>query len=207
MAEHADATESVTDERPDDPDESEHPEESEPKDSAPEGESAAQPSGRRLPWLRTPVIAAVALVAALGGLAGWLAYHSHQNSVAQHQRNQFVQAARQAAVDLTSISFTEADTDIQRIIDSATGTFRDDFEQRSAPFVEVVKRTQSTSRGTVADAGLESESGGQARVLVAVSVKTSIAAAPEQDPRRWRMRISVEKVGDDIKVSNVEFVP
>ncbi|ORA33522.1 hypothetical protein [Mycobacterium aquaticum] len=202
MAEHADATESVADKRPDDADEAEHPEE-----SAPEDESAAQPSGRRLPWLRTPVVAAVALVAVLGGLAGWLAYHSHQNSVAQHQRNQFVQTARQAAVDLTSISFTEADTDIQRILDSATGTFRDDFEQRSAPFVEVVKRTQSTSRGTVADAGLESESGGQARVLVAVSVKTSIAAAPEQDPRRWRMRISVEKVGDDVKVSNVEFVP
>jgi Mce-associated membrane protein len=157
--------------------------------------------------LRTPVLPALAVAAIVGGLAGWLAYHSHQDWAAQHERNQFVQVARQAAVDLTSISFTEADTDIQRILDSATGSFHDDFEQRSAPFVEVVKRTQSTSHGTVADAGLESEAGGRAQVLVAVSVKTSIAAAPEQDPRRWRMRISVEEVGDDIKVSNVEFVP
>jgi len=43
--------------------------------------------------------------------------------------------------------------------------------------------------------------------LVAVTVKTSNAGAPEQAPRAWRMRISVQKVGDEAKVSNVEFVP
>jgi Mce-associated membrane protein len=43
--------------------------------------------------------------------------------------------------------------------------------------------------------------------LVAVTVKTSNAGAPDQQPRSWRMRISVQKVGDEAKVSNVEFVP
>jgi Mce-associated membrane protein len=38
-------------------------------------------------------------------------------------------------------------------------------------------------------------------------VNTTNAGAPEQQPRSWRMRISVEKVGDDAKVSNVVFVP
>jgi Mce-associated membrane protein len=47
----------------------------------------------------------------------------------------------------------------------------------------------------------------QARVLVAVSVKTSNAGAPEQKPPAWRMRMTVQKVGEDAKVSNVEFVP
>jgi Mce-associated membrane protein len=42
--------------------------------------------------------------------------------------------------------------------------------------------------------------------LVAVAVKTSTAGAPEQDPRAWRMRITVQKDGDQAKVSNVEFV-
>jgi Mce-associated membrane protein len=40
-----------------------------------------------------------------------------------------------------------------------------------------------------------------------VTVKTSNAGAPEQAPRAWRMRISVQKVDDGAKVSNVEFVP
>jgi Mce-associated membrane protein len=44
-------------------------------------------------------------------------------------------------------------------------------------------------------------------VLVAVSVKTSNAGAPQQDPRGWRMRLSVQKVGDEAKISNVAFVP
>ena len=51
----------------------------------------------------------------------------------------------------------------------------------------------------------ESENG--AEVLVAVTVKTSNAGVPEQAPRAWRMRITVEKVGDQAKVSNVRFVP
>jgi Mce-associated membrane protein len=44
-------------------------------------------------------------------------------------------------------------------------------------------------------------------VLVAVSVKTSNAGAADNQPRGWRMRISVQKIGDQAKVSNVEFVP
>ena len=83
----------------------------------------------------------------------------------------------------------------------------EDFQQRAQPFVEVVKQAQSKSVGTVAEAGLESAGANEAQVLVAVTVKTSNAGAPEQEPRAWRMRISVEKIGDDAKVSNVEFVP
>ena len=71
----------------------------------------------------------------------------------------------------------------------------------------VVKQAQSKSVGTVAEAGLVSESENGAEVLVAVTVKTSNAGAPEQAPRAWRMRITVEKVGDEAKVSNVRFVP
>jgi Mce-associated membrane protein len=59
----------------------------------------------------------------------------------------------------------------------------------------------------VTEAGLESQSGEGAQVLVAVTVKTSNAGAAQQEPRAWRMRLSVQKVGDEAKVSNVEFVP
>jgi len=44
-------------------------------------------------------------------------------------------------------------------------------------------------------------------VLVAVAVNTTVEGQPEQQPRAWRMRILVQKVGEDTKVSNVEFVP
>jgi Mce-associated membrane protein len=111
------------------------------------------------------------------------------------------------ALNLTTVSNTEADADVQRILDSATGTFYDDFQKRSRPFVDVVKQVQATSVGTVTAAGLESQGGDQAQVLVAVSVKTRTADGADQQPRLWRMRISVQKIGDGAKVSNVEFVP
>ena len=95
----------------------------------------------------------------------------------------FLQVGRQGALNLTTIDFAEADTDIQRILDSATGTFYDDFSKRSQPFVDVVKQAHSKSVGTVTEAGLESASADQAQVLVAVSVKTSNAGAAEQPAR------------------------
>ena len=123
------------------------------------------------------------------------------------RQSQIVQVARQGALNLTTIDWQRADADVQRILDSATGEFYDDFAKRSAPFIKVVKEAKSTSTGSITEAGLESEAGDSAQVLVAVAVKTSNVGAPDQQPREWRMRIAVQKVGDVMKVSNVEFVP
>ncbi len=171
-------------------------------------EEGTKPSGlKRLSSLRSAVAIAAAVVVALGSLAGWLGYRTYETRQTQAQRNLWIAVARQGALNLTTIDYTQVDADVQRILDCGTGTFRDDFQQRSQPFVEVVKKVQSKSQGTITEAGLESQQGDQAQVLVAVSVKTSSAGAPEQDPRRWRMRIGVQKVGDAVKVSAVEFVP
>jgi Mce-associated membrane protein len=169
-------------------------------------ESAETPARRRFSDTRALIALGLVVVAALAGVGGWLGYRAYQDREAQAQRNLYVQVARQTAVNLTTINYTEVESDIKRILESATGTFYDDFQKRSQPFVEVVKKVQSKSEGTVAEAALLSEAKDQAQVLVAVSVKTTIAAAPEQEPRRWRMRISVQKSGDSAKVSNVEFV-
>jgi Mce-associated membrane protein len=114
---------------------------------------------------------------------------------------------RQGAVNLTTLDYEHIDDDVQRILDSATGTFYDDFQQRAPAFVDVVKQVKSKSVGTVTSAALESDTPTEAEVLVAVHVKSVIVGQPDQQPRAWRMRILVQKVADDTKVSNVEFVP
>jgi Mce-associated membrane protein len=148
-----------------------------------------------LPTLQALVVG-VFVVMGLAALVGWLGYRTYEDRQAQAQRNLFLQVGRQGAVNLTTISYTEVDADVQRIVDSATGSFRDDFQQRSGPFIAAVKQAQS-----------KSQNGDRAQVLVAVSVRTSNAGAPQPDPRAWRMRISVAKVGDTGKVSDVQFVP
>ncbi|MDT5085652.1 MAG: Mce-associated rane protein [Mycobacterium sp.] len=157
--------------------------------------------------LRLALSAALLIVAALGALVGWLGFRAHESHQRAQQREVFLQAACQGALNLTTISYTEADADIKRILDSSTGGFYDDFQKRSQPFVDVVKQAQSKSQGTITAAGLESVQADSAQALVTVAVTTSNVGAPEQQPRVWRMRVSVQKIGDTAKVSNVEFVP
>ena len=156
--------------------------------------------------VRLAIVVGVVAVVASTSVAGWLGYREHQARQAQRQSELFVTVGRQGALNLTTIDCQHADSDVRRILDSATGSFYDDFAKRSKPFIEVLRKAQSKSVGTITEAGLESQSGGEAQVLVAVSVVTSNAGEPEAEPRHWRMRISVKKLGDEAKVSNVAFV-
>jgi Mce-associated membrane protein len=169
----------------------------------------AQPAKRRISMSPVKLALVVGMVAtlALGGVVGWLGFRTYQLRQEQQQRELFLRVGRQGAVNLTTIDWQNVNNDIQRILDSATGPFYDDFSKRSQPFIDVVKKVQSKSVGTVTEAGLESVSRTEAQVLVAVSVKTSNIGAEDQPPRSWRMRIDVQKVDDGAKVSNVLFVP
>ncbi len=156
--------------------------------------------------VRLATILGLVAVVALAGLCGWLGFRTYQSHKSAEERSLFLQVGRQAALNLTTIDFEHADEDVQRVLDSSTGTFYDDFNTRAQPFKEVVKQAKSKSVGTIAEAGIESETEDGAEVLVAVTVRTSNAGAAEQEPRAWRMRITVQKVGDEAKVANVRFV-
>lgn len=171
-------------------------------------QDAQLPPVQRVSGIQLALVTGLVAVLASAGLCGWLGWHAFQANQAEQQRAKFIQAGRQGALNLTTINYAEADADVQRILDGATGSFYDNFRQRAPGFVEVLKQAQSKSQGAVTEASLESVDGDKAQVLVAVTVNTSNAGAPQQDPRLWRMRISVQKVGrNSAKVSNVQFVP
>ena len=149
----------------------------------------------------------LAVVVALAGLVGWFGLrvnHSHQ---AQAQRNLCLQVAKQGALNLTTIDWQHADADVHRILDGATGEFYDDFAKRSQPFIEVLKQAKAKTVGTISEAGLESETTDSGQALVIASVQSSDNVEAEQVPKEWRMRIDVQKIGDQVKVSKVGFVP
>jgi Mce-associated membrane protein len=164
------------------------------------------PVKKRMSPVRLAAVWGMVTLVSLGALGGWFGVRMYQSHQAHEQRELLIQVARQGALNLTTIDWQHADADIQRILDSATGTFYDDFSHRSKPFIDVVKKAQSKSVGTIIEAGVETQSANEAQVLVAVSVKTSNLGAAEQDLRHWRMRITVQKLGNDAKVSNVAFV-
>lgn len=161
-------------------------------------------------WLNgSPVNLALAvgvtLVVTLAGLTGWLGFRAYQATEAEQLQQQLVAAGRQGAVNLTTIDYEHADADVQRILDSATDDFYDDFAKRAKPFADFVKQTQAKSVGTVSEAGLESIGGNEGRVLIAMTIKSSNRGA-DQPLKAWRLRVTVKKVGDEAKVSRVEPV-
>ncbi|OBK21390.1 mammalian cell entry protein [Mycobacterium asiaticum] len=159
------------------------------------------------PTPRRAILLGLTLVVALAILLLWLGFRVHQAEQTQAQRGEFLQVATQGAVNLTTIDWRHADADVHRILDGATGEFRDDFARRSGPFIDVLRQAQSSTVGSVTESGLESQTADTAQALVEVSVQTSNAGAAEPVPRVWRMRITVAKVGDQVKVSSVRFVP
>jgi Mce-associated membrane protein len=183
-------------------------EESAPEPAADDADSAPAAQSREpVSLVRRATLFGLAVVVALAGLTGWLGFRAHQSQQAQAQRSQFLQVARQGALNLTTIDWQHADADVRRILDGATGEFYDDFAKRSQPFIEVLRQAKATTVGKITEAGLESQTADSAQALVAVSVQTSNAGESDPVPRAWRMRITVQKVGDQVKVSNVGFVP
>jgi Mce-associated membrane protein len=161
---------------------------------------------KRISVERRAMLFGLTVVVALAALAGWWGFRLHQSHQVQAQRSQYLQVARQGALNLTTIDWQHADADVRRILDGATGEFYNDFAKQSQPFIEVLQQAKATTVGTVTQAGLESETADGAQVLVAVAVQTSNAGEPDPVRRAWRMRISVQKAGDQVKVSNVGFV-
>ncbi|MCB0926001.1 MAG: Mce protein, partial [Mycobacterium sp.] len=109
--------------------------------------------------LRRALAAGAVLVTVLGVVVGWLGNTVYRDHESERNREILLAAARQCAASLTSIDYTRVESDVQRILDCSTGNFRVEFDGRSDTLIDVVKRSQSTSAGTVTAAGLESVNG------------------------------------------------
>jgi Mce-associated membrane protein len=156
---------------------------------------------------RIALLAGLVAGVLLAGLVGWLGFRAYEAHNLDAQRNLFVQTARQGAANLLTVDYQHADADAQRILDSATGKFYNSFTRRKQFYIDNAKRMRSKLVGTATDAGLESRTGDQGRVLVAVTVKSSDPSEGPQEPQFWRLRVTVKKVGDVAKVSDVVVVP
>lgn len=155
---------------------------------------------------RTAGVAGLIAVLTTAGLVGWLGYRLHQSQETELRRSLFLEAGRQCALDLTTIDSANVDADMRRVLDSATGTFRQDFQQRSPILADVVRKAQSKTEGSITEAGLEFITRDSAKVLVVVAVKTSHINTADQPLRQWRMLIDLREDSGGVKVSNVRFV-
>lgn len=168
-------------------------------------------SGRmhRPKW--STILASVAIIVIIAALAasGYM-YKEHRDAERQRQRAaEFAAAARQGVVTLTSLDFNDAKDGVQHILENSTGSFKDDFVKMADDFTKVVQQSKVISQGSVQAAAvdLDTMTNDSAVVLVASTSEITNAAGAKQDPRNYRLIVTVARDGGQLKISKVEFVP
>jgi Mce-associated membrane protein len=153
-------------------------------------------------------LAVVVILVALSGSVYMVLDHRHATQQRQHAA-EFAAAARQGVVTLTSMDFNNAKDGVQRIADDSTGTFRDDFLKMADDFIKVVEQSKVVSQGSVQAAAvdLDTMTDNSAVVLVASTSEITNAAGAKQDPRTYRLIVTIARDGKQLKMSKVEFVP
>lgn len=165
----------------------------------------SMPSARL--WKRLGLGVAVLATVALLAASGFMVFHHRQVQAEQQRAAEFAAAARQGVVTLMSLDFKHAKDNVQRIIDSSTGQFKADFEATADDFAKVAEQSKVVTDATVNSTAVDSMTDDSAVVLVAATSHITNAAGAKQDPRNWRLSVSVAREGDQIKLSKVEFVP
>jgi Mce-associated membrane protein len=171
--------------------------------------TSAEPAHRRLLARRlSGILAAATVVVTCGlvGVSGWMVWHHHNVVQERHRSAAFTAAAKQGVINLTSLDFNKAKEDVQRVLDSSTGEFRDDFQRRADDFASVVQDSKAVTEGSVAAMAVESIGKDSAVILVLANERITNSTGAKDDPRSFRFRVSVAREGDQMKISKVEFV-
>ncbi len=161
--------------------------------------------------LRTVTVAVTTLLTA--GLLGATGYMVWQHQTAADMRRraaEFTAAARQDVINLMSMDYTRAQESVQRVLDNSTGKFRANFDETADEFVKALQDEKIVTTATINDAAVELDSMTDefAVVMVSATSRREGRQAPkeQQQPQVWRVLLTLERDGDQIKMSDVEFV-
>ena len=162
----------------------------------------------RLPGPRAVAAAVVVLViAGLLSATGWMLLEHRKATAERHQTAEYAAAARQGVVNLMSMDYTQAKESVQRIIDDSIGKFKNNFQDTSQDLIKALQDSKMVTKATVNDTAVEAMDDETATVLVAATSHREGPSAPKEDqqPRVWRMVVTLQRDGGQIKLSDVEF--
>jgi Mce-associated membrane protein len=161
--------------------------------------------------LRTVTVAVTTLLTAgLLGATGYMVWQHQKAAELRRSAAEFTAAARQDVINLMSMDYTRAQESVQRVLDNSTGKFRANFDETADEFVKALQDEKIVTTATINDAAVELDSmtDDSAVVMVSATSRREGRQAPkeQQQPQVWRVLLTLERDGDQIKMSDVEFV-
>lgn len=173
---------------------------------------AARSPGSRRRWMRRPrwktvtVGGAIVLICASLGASGYMVLHHRTVLRERHRAAEFSAAARQSVVTLMSVDANMAREYVQRVIDNSTGKFKEDMQASADDLTKAMEQSKASTRVNVDAVAVESMTDDSAVVLVAAKSDLTNPDNTKRDPSSWRISITLERDGGQLKISKVEFV-
>jgi len=152
-----------------------------------------------------PVALAVATVLTTA-LTIWLGLALYDRHETDQRRQDLLAAARQSALNFTSLDYRHYDRDSANVLEGATGDFRKQFAAQTAQLTKLVAENKSVSEGQVLEAGIVRSDERSARVLVVADSKVTNTAAPKGEARTYRLQLDLVQRNGRWLTSDVEFV-
>jgi Mce-associated membrane protein len=188
---------------------------SEPTENADVAVSKPEASRLRRRWrwrLRRPtrttvgVGAAIVLICASLAASGYIVWQ-HRTLVQQRQHAaEFAAAAREEVATLMSIDPAHAAENLQHTIDDTTGALKSQLEATSSYMAKNAQDAQVSTKATVQDVAVESMTDHSAVVLVVAKSDTINPDKSVRPPVFWRLSVNIDRDGDRLKMSKLEFV-
>ncbi|WP_262505856.1 hypothetical protein [Streptomyces sp. TRM68367] len=159
------------------------------------------------PGLRRALSAGLVAVTVLtAALSVWLGVRLSDQRATDQRRQDVLAAARQSALNFTSLDYRHYGRDSANVLKGATGNFKKQFAAQTEQLTKLVAQNKSVSEGQVLEAGIVRSDEKSARVLVVADSKVSNTAAPGGQARTYRLQLDLERVSGRWLTSDVEFV-
>ncbi|MET9488345.1 hypothetical protein [Nocardia sp. NPDC006630] len=188
------------------------------EDAAPESAGDTEPNSEATSRVRkiagslgTVGVAAavVALISTLvlAGSTGVYFYHQHRADNLSQRRAEYIQVAKQAYLDMSTVKDATADQDIDRLLSVAGGSLKDEYATNRDAYKKVFEQLKVQSTGAVISAAIENDSADSASVLLLAQQTVSNVATNGPMQRDYRIRVHVTRNGQTLSASSLEFVP
>lgn len=136
----------------------------------------------------------------------WLSLGLHDQHDRAQRRQDILAAARQSALNFTSLDYRHYDRDSANVLQGATGDFKKQFAAQTEQLTKLVAANESVSEGQILDAGIVRSDEDSARVLVVADSKVTNTAAPKGESRTYRLQLDLVHRNGRWLTSDVEFV-
>ena len=133
-------------------------------------------------------------------------WQHHQIEKSRQRMAQYAAVARQSAINLMSLDYNDAKGSVQRVLDGATGQFKEDFESQSDALIKGLADAKVVTTVSVQSVAVQEHSDDSAVVLVAAQSQATNVQDARKAPQKFRVVVTLATDNGQLKTSQVDFV-